>query len=278
MPSDTSSLPTEHLQHLRQLIEDTPSAAGVYIFHGEAERLPLYIGKSVNLRARLLSHLRNPDEVRMLRQTRRISHIRTAGDVGAQLLEARLIKEQQPLFNQRLRRTRSLCSLRLQNGIPEVVEARTLDFANTPDLYGLFASRHAALDMLRELADAQRLCQGALGLEKLARGRACFRASIGLCAGLCRGQEHADAHQARLLQGLEALRVQCWPHTGAVGLIEEDELGAQIHVVRNWCYLGSASHVDEARQLSRVAAGFDADGYRILVRPLLSGQSRLMAL
>jgi excinuclease Cho len=49
-------------------------------------------------------------------------------------------------------------------------------------------------------------------------------------------------------------------------------------VVRNWCYLGSASHVDEARQLSRVAAGFDADGYRILVRPLLSGQSRLMAL
>jgi excinuclease Cho len=82
--------------HLRDMVADMPSAPGVYLFHGEDGDLPLYIGKSINLRSRVLSHLRNPEEANLLRQTRRISHIRTAGEIGALLLEASLIKQQQP--------------------------------------------------------------------------------------------------------------------------------------------------------------------------------------
>jgi excinuclease Cho len=50
--------PYEYPQHLREAIEDAPTGAGVYVFHGQAGDLPLYIGKSINIRARLLSHLR----------------------------------------------------------------------------------------------------------------------------------------------------------------------------------------------------------------------------
>ena len=103
----------EYPNHLREAIEGMPCAPGVYIFHGAEGDLPLYIGKSVNLRSRLLAHLRNPDEARLLRQTLRISHVRTAGEIGALLLEARLIKQQHPLLNQKLRRNRQLCSLRV---------------------------------------------------------------------------------------------------------------------------------------------------------------------
>jgi excinuclease Cho len=60
-------------------------------------------------------------------------------------------------------------------------------------------------------------------------------------------------------------------HPGAVGLVEQDGDFTQVHVVRNWCYLGSAASIVEAKQLSTVAAGFDADGYKILVRPMLTG-------
>ena len=84
--------PLDHSAHLRDMATGLPSAPGVYIFHGQEGTLPLYIGKSVNLRSRVLSHLRNPDEANLLRQTRRISHIRTAGEIGALLLEASLIK------------------------------------------------------------------------------------------------------------------------------------------------------------------------------------------
>ncbi len=269
----------EYPSHLREAIADMPAAPGVYIFHGAEGDLPLYIGKSVHLRSRLLAHLRNPDEARLLRQTQRISHIRTAGEIGALLLEARLIKQQHPLLNQKLRRNRQLCSVQvLAGGLPEVVYSKDLNFADAPDLYGLYASRHAALAALRQLADDQRLCYGALGLEKLPPGRACFRAMLRQCAGVCRGDETPQVHRQRLLDSLQGLRVACWPYPGAIGLVERDGDLQQIHVIHHWHYLGSASTLGAARVLQQVAPGFDADGYKILCKPVLSGRAEIVLL
>ena len=268
----------EYPEHLRDSLLDMPAKPGVYIFHAAEGTLPLYIGKSVNLRARLLSHMRNADEARMLRQAARISHIRTAGEIGALLLEAQLIKQQQPLYNQKLRRNRQLCALRLREGVPEVVYSRDMNFAMEPDLYGLYGSRTSALQGLRELADMHKLCYGALGLEKLAKGRACFRAMLNHCNGVCCGRESQADHEQRLLSALETLRVATWPYPGAIGLQERSDDMQQIHVVRNWCYLGSADTHQQARKLAKVAAGFDADGYKILCRPILTGKARILPL
>ena len=268
----------EYPEHLRDSLLDMPAKPGVYIFHAAEGTLPLYIGKSVNLRARLLSHMRNADEARMLRQAARISHIRTAGEIGALLLEAQLIKQQQPLYNQKLRRNRQLCALRLREGVPEVVYSRDMNFAMEPDLYGLYGSRTSALQGLRELADMHKLCYGALGLEKLAKGRACFRAMLNHCNGVCCGRESQADHEQRLLCALETLRVATWPYPGAIGLQERSDDMQQIHVVRNWCYLGSADTHQQARKLAKVAAGFDADGYKILCRPILTGTARIVPL
>lgn len=268
----------EYPEHLRDSLLDMPAKPGVYIFHAAEGTLPLYIGKSVNLRARLLSHMRNADEARMLRQAARISHIRTAGEIGALLLEAQLIKQQQPLYNQKLRRNRQLCALRLREGVPEIVYSRDMNFAMEADLYGLYRSRTSALQGLRELADMHKLCYGALGLEKLAKGRACFRAMLNHCNGVCCGRENPVDHQQRLLSALETLRVATWPYPGAIGLQERSDDMQQIHVVRNWCYLGSADTHQQARKLAKVAAGFDADGYKILCRPILTGTARIVPL
>ncbi|VFS44829.1 Excinuclease Cho [Enterobacter cancerogenus] len=164
----------EYPEHLRPWLEALPKQPGVYFFHGESDTMPLYIGKSVNIRSRVLSHLRTPDEAAMLRQSRRITWIQTAGELGALLLEARLIKEQQPLFNKRLRRNRQLCSIQVQAGKPQVVYAREVDFSQEPNLYGLFANKRAALQTVQTLADELQLCYGLLGLEATTRGRACF--------------------------------------------------------------------------------------------------------
>lgn len=99
----------QYPEHLRACLAPLPKGPGVYMFHGQSESLPLYIGKSVNIRSRVMAHFRAQDEAKMLRQTRRISFIETAGELGALLLEAQLIKQQQPLFNKRLR-PRSSCA------------------------------------------------------------------------------------------------------------------------------------------------------------------------
>ena len=257
-------------EHLREHLDNLPQTPGVYIFHGLADSLPLYIGKSINIRTRVMSHFRTLDEARMLRQTQRITFIQTVGEIGALLLEAQLIKEQQPLFNQKLRRTRQMCSIRLQDDKPEIVFSKDIDFAHTPNLYGLFASRHSALEALKDLADEAKLCLGLLGIEKASANRPCFRYMLKRCAGACCGVETAAEHYNRLTQQLENQRIACWPYAGPIGLIEENDMHTDIHVVHNWLYLGSATTIEQARELSTIAAAFDSDGYKILCKPILT--------
>ena len=268
----------EYPEHLRPFLEALPSVPGVYLFHGESEAMPLYIGKSVNIRSRVLSHLRTADEAAMLRQSRRISWICTAGEIGALLLEARLIKEQQPLFNKRLRRNRQLCALRLANGQVEVVYAREVDFSHAPNLFGLFANRRAALQALQTLADEQKLCYGLLGLEPLSRGRACFRSALKRCAGACCGRESPDDHAARLQAALEKLRVVCWPWKSAIALKESRPQMTQYHIINNWLWLGAVETLENVATLVQTPAGFDHDGYKILCKPLISGACEIIEL
>jgi len=279
-----------------------PRGCGVYVFRGEGA-LPLYIGKSVNLRARVLSHLRSADEATMLAQSRRVDTYRTAGEIGALLLEAQWVKQHMPLYNIRLRRSRSLVAWQLHaDGArtgepPQLVDSTRHDFAHTSDLYGLYASRRAAQEDLRALAAEHRLCLVALGLEKPLR-RGCFGRQLRQCDGVCTGDEPASAHHTRLFSALLAQQVQRWPYPGAVDIIERDGDWVQAHRVHNWCYLGShtrqgqppdappavvpptphgatptpipasASIVPEA---SATSARFDLDTYKILVKPLLGG-------
>jgi excinuclease Cho len=268
----------QYPEHLHEWLEGLPNHPGVYTFHGESESLPLYIGKSVNLRSRVMSHFRTPDEAKMLRQSRRVSWIPTAGDLGALLLEAQMIKTQQPLFNKRLRKNRQLCSLQITDGKPNVVYAKDLDFSQSPNLFGLYRSRFAALERLKQLADEYQLCHGLLGLEALSAGRGCFRSALRRCAGACCGKEPVSDHQDRLLEALETVRVFCWPWQGSVGLVEEGKEMTQFHVIDHWFYLGSVSSLDEARKLQRPEGGFDHDGYKILCRPILSGAYPILPL
>ncbi|ELW1645733.1 excinuclease Cho [Enterobacter oligotrophicus] len=268
----------EYPEHLRPWLEALPKQPGVYFFHGESDTMPLYIGKSVNIRSRVMSHLRTPDEAAMLRQSRRITWIQTAGELGALLLEARLIKEQQPLFNKRLRRNRQLCSLQINAGKPQVVYAREVDFSRAPNLYGLFANKRAALQTLQSLADDLQLCYGVLGLEAVTRGRACFRSALKRCAGACCGKESVEEHHARLLSGLSSISVNCWPWEGAVALKESRDEMTHYHIIHNWLWLGAVENVSDADALLRTPAGFDQDGYKILCKPLLTGEYEIIPL
>jgi len=260
----------------RASLDALPARPGIYIFRDQHE-LPLYIGKSVNIRSRVLSHLRTPEEARMLQQSRYVEFRRTAGDIGALLLESRLIKELQPLHNKKLRRTREMCALRLNPGalhcVPEVVYARDHDFAQTEGLYGLFATRKSALDKLRSIVEMERLCPAVTGLETVVRGRACFARQIARCLGACVGAESIEEHDARLRAALEELRIMVWPYAGAMAIVEECDGWRQSHVVDHWFYLGSIDSADEAPKLKRpLKRSFDVDTYKILVKPMLRGE------
>jgi excinuclease Cho len=261
---------TAHTAIAPQCLDALPRSAGVYIFRGEGT-LPLYIGKSVDIRARVLSHLRAPDEAKMVAQTRWIDFIETAGEIGALLLEAQMVKVHSPLFNIRLRRLRHLCAIRLRaadTGLtPEIVSSRDTAVGQVDGLYGLFSSRHAVQARLRELAKEHALCHALLGLEKPSP-RGCFGLQIKTCHGACVGREDRSAHDQRLWQALQDMKVHVWPYAGAIDLVETQGDWVQKHRIQNWRYLGTWCSRAQAVQ-GQAEASFDLDTYKILVKPLL---------
>jgi DNA polymerase-3 subunit epsilon len=261
-------------------VADIPDSPGVYIFYGESP-LPLYVGKSVKLRSRVMSHFqaasRNAREMRIAQEIRRIEWVETAGELGALLLEARLVKAQQPLHNRQLRRENNLCAWRLEanpNSRPLLTLVRGDDLAPAQfgSLYGPFRSKNQAQSHLRELAEAQGLCLQALGLES-GKGR-CFAHQIGHCKGVCCGEEAPERHHLRLQMALVSHKLQVWPFAGKVGLREHNARTGRtdIHLFDQWCHLATVHSDDElqdALQSSSSPLAFDLDSYRLALKHVL---------
>ena len=252
------------------VLDEVPESPGVYLFYGE-NNLPIYVGKSVNLRSRVLAHfssdVRISKDMRMVQQVKRIDWRETAGELGALLEEARLIKELLPTMNRQLRRNSDLCAFRWQPGrreAPELVAAADIDFSDTADVYGVFRSRRAAIDTLRKLAHAFELCLIETGLEKKSQGP-CFAHQIERCRGVCAGKEARAQHDLRLMEALAELKLAAWPFKGRIGVREASGERTDLHVLDHWCYLGT---VRSEQDLDTLAArpSFDLDTYKILKR------------
>lgn len=232
----------------------------------------LYVGKSRNLRRRVMSHFQNDHRDRrslqMVQQIRDVQLAVTAGELGALLFESAEIKRLQPLYNRRLRKQRELLTWAL-TGEPGELHIELLQHhALRPGLrhVGLFRSRHQARQWLLEQARERRLCLRVLGLEE-GEG-ACFAYQLGRCAGACCGEEPRSAHDRRLLAGAERLQTQAWPWNGPVALVERDEQHGltQWHVLDQWRHLGTVDQLDHAQPLLAARrGGFNLDTYHILL-------------
>ena len=250
------------------MIDGLPESPGVYLFYGEND-LPLYVGKSVNIRQRVMSHftadVTSAKEMSLSQQVRRIEHIKTGGEIGALLKEAALVKKLQPTHNRQLRRNNELCSIQLKDSSEglevHVAYASELDFATTSNLYGLFKNKREAFKALTEIAEEDALCKAIIGLEKVKAGSPCFGWQLKKCRGACIGDEPRLAHDARLLAGLGKLKIKTWPFDGPAYLKE----GEEILLIENWAYLGSATSEDEIWQImDGRQTRFDRDTYKIL--------------
>lgn len=258
------------------LVDDLPESPGVYLFYGENDVL-LYVGKSINLRQRVLSHFsadtRENKSMRLTQEVRRIDWKETVGELGALLLESRLVKENSPLHNRRLHQAAELSAWQLEERgpgdyRPRLVSDKDADFGRSA-LYGLFSNRRQATSALRKIAEAHELCPVVLGLEKASQpGRPCFAFQVRKCRGACAGKEPLDVHSARMMAALAKLKLKAWPYAGPIGLVERDDFleVEEVHLVNGWRYLGTARSEGEMHQLLEGAdqTAFDMDTYKLI--------------
>ena len=259
-----------HLE--RGAIDAVPEAPGVYLFYEDDGKrqgaAPLYVGKSRAMRSRVLQHF--IATASWTPRVRRIEWQRTAGELGALLREAELVKELDPLYNRQLRHAGQLCGFAFDGKRLRLATADEIDAETLPFVYGLWRSRRAAMQALREAADEHRLCLQTLGFDVKKKG-SCLRHQIGRCAGVCAGKENIHVHHARVATALARLKSADWPHRGPLGVVEADESrdATEVHVLDRWCYLGTARCETEVAELLEARRPrFDYDHYRILSRHL----------
>jgi DNA polymerase-3 subunit epsilon len=259
------------------LADDLPDGPGVYLFRGEGGAL-LYVGKSRNLRSRVLAHFaaehRSSKESKLARQVRDVEWIETGGELGALLLESRLVKDLAPAANRRLRRSVGAHCIRLRSvdgGLVAAIEPFDAgDFDADVESFGPFRTGRDAARALEGKAREAGLCLKVLGLEQ-GEG-SCFACQLGKCRGACVGREPRPLHDVRLRLALASLRVKPWPFAGPVGIREAAAGGAGsvLHVVDRWQHIGTARDEEEVAGLlgSSPRGGFDPDAYRIVARCL----------
>ena len=267
-----ASLPP-HLSSI--VLDDIPQCAGVYRFYGTND-LPLYIGKSVNLRRRILSHFsvaaKQKSSTRVGMETRRIEYDRTPGDLAASILELQQIHALHPIHNRQGRKAASGFLLRLSHTLPlmEIVSADAVHTLRGHTWYGPFFSPARAKNLLLQLAAPRRLCLILLGLEK--RRPPCFGHQLGTCDGGCIDPARGERMYLRLAEALAPYRLPAWPYQGMLLVHERDPDSGQeeAHVFYDWCHLGRAKCESELAELTErePRLQFRADMFYLLQKTL----------
>ena len=278
MPSLPPQLDADALKSL-------PDGPGVYVFYGVND-MPIYVGKSVNLRDRVRSHFssdhRNSNDVRLSMEIRRIEYEETAGELGALLRESQLIKSSKPLRNLRLRRNAQMVLVKLTdlNQALEIIKLEETDLENVAGLFGPFAAKPRAKEMLTRIAADFKLCWKAIGAQTI--DGPCFARQIKRCHGYCVGAETLASHNARLAEALAEFAFPQWPFKGPIGIREThpDHGWERVHVFHRWRYYGSAKTEAEMYELAAMRSDveFDGDIFRLMVKRLAMGGEGIVRL
>jgi DNA polymerase-3 subunit epsilon len=255
-----------------------PDSPGVYLFYGSLGEL-LYVGKSKAIRTRVRSHFSSPEERGLCRRVYRVEARETAGELGALLLESRLIKEVRPLHNVASRRRRRIIVAR-RSANPQgyaVVNLEAIDYLDvkvTDPILGVFKHKTQAKEYLALIARSHRLCPKLLRLE--VTKRYCFSYHLGQCGGACMGEEDVEGYNARVEAAFEARRIKAWPYKAGVAVEERSRNGSQreVFLIDNWCLVASFTSADDGFEKNQhTQHRFDYDSYKILYSYLTDPQN-----
>lgn len=266
--------PSRPIKLSQSQLDELPEAPGVYIFYGE-NHVPLYVGKSINVKDRVLSHFSSDHsiskEMHLSQQVENIEVIPTAGELGALLKESQLIKKLQPLYNRKLRQSRRLIVMKKRldkKGYEEHYLEDIVDISpdDTENIVGVFRSKKQAKEYLYQLVKEHNLCEKLVGLEKTTTG--CFAYRLGNCKGACVGKENPLVYNARCIIAFSKNRIKPWPFSGPILITEKESMtnDEDAFYVDKWCLLGKQSIKDgQADFFTDEDYRFDMDTYKILV-------------
>jgi len=175
----------------REKLKRLPHKPGVYLMKDDAGKV-LYVGKAVDLRRRVASHIRprrggQPCSPAMAPRTEEVDYIVTDTEQEALLLEQNLIKEHWPPYNVSLKDDSSPAHIRLS--VDDEYPCMTVTRAVPKDGARYFGPYYSADDARRTIRFLRKIfpLRECSASEFLRRGRPCIKYQIKRCSAPCRG-------------------------------------------------------------------------------------------
>ncbi len=190
--------PPKHVERIRQeVLPALPDRPGVYFMKDHRGDL-LYIGKAKSLRDRVRSYFTGVEALpertmKLVKTLRTVEWQETGSELGALLLESKLIKALKPRFNRAQRRYRNRPFLRLDTS-HEAPRLTTTAYVQDDgaEYFGPLSGRRQAellVDIINRVYQL-RECDD----ETYRLGRKCLYAAFGRCTAPCIGGEARAAY------------------------------------------------------------------------------------
>ncbi len=201
-------------EYLHEKLDALPVKSGVYLMK-DATGTILYVGKAVNLRARVRSYFQaaaghSAKIQRLVASVADVDFIVTASELEALILEGNLIKRHKPRYNVRLKDDKRYPYIKVtwQEDFPKVLIVRRME-QDGARYFGPFTAAWAVQQTLHTL----RRVFPYLTCNRIITGhdkRACLYLDIGLCLGPCIGAANQEEYRimidglCRFLEGKSA--------------------------------------------------------------------------
>jgi excinuclease ABC subunit C len=189
-------------EHLKPSIQGIPSKSGCYLMKDKVGQV-IYIGKAVNLRARVRSYFhtsssQDPKTAELVEHIQEIEWIVVGSELEALILEMNLIKRYKPKYNVDLKDDQRYPYIRVhwEDPFPKVTYTRRPPGKGSR-YFGPYTSAwavHQTLDVLRRIFPYLTCDRVITGEDQ----RACLYYDIKLCVGPCIGVVDQATYRAMI--------------------------------------------------------------------------------
>jgi len=185
------------------IIDNLPSEMGVYYFHNQKREI-IYIGKSNNIKKRVLSHLTGKQKkaITLQNEVAEITYSLTGGELVTLLKEQNEIKAVAPYYNHSLKFRMFPMGVRIdyQEPYPKLILEQIKKEHNYLNVY---KNKKAAKAAVFRWMDQFGICIHKTSLIK--SEKACFNQSIGKCEGACIGVETPEVYGKKVDALIESI-------------------------------------------------------------------------
>src|SRR5258705_3991205 len=209
----TGSLQRAVAKSERPDLSALPSDPGVYIFRNDAGQ-PLYVGKSVSLRSRARAHFCAPSG--WTDRAAVVDYRPTHSELGALVLENRLIKQWRPTGNKALKRTDQWAFVRCRLDIEyPVLEAAADPAAGHAINVGPIKGLRVAQDLADQLTSMFRLRHCGRAMKR--REHPSAYGQMGRCCSPCLGDLDPNAYRRQVEKAFAVF----WSEDARVALLAQ---------------------------------------------------------